>query len=422
MDWSGDLTAFETFRNKSSAFIQATFPVADSDFILTSAINPISSVDHSGSDKRLNPVEMGLWFVSTPTMLRMLAPMADRFVVVVPLTWFDDTTTSFSGYSGLHNPYISTLNLVAAVDTGSPNGSVSVAAHEVGHSFGLNLNCEEYNPCNTTRKDGIGNYAANGLWVAQHMPIRPSIAAPVYNFMGSTNDRPYWVSQESYTKLLTDRDQPVVAALNAVEDGVVVISGMIKNDGTGSLASFYRLPAAAIDSSQTGSYAIVQYDAGGTELGRYSFDVAFTWEGTTLTEAPFAFTIPFYQGATRIVLLKDSTSLVERVVSPHTPVVAITAPAGGAQVRGPVSLQWSGNDTDGDTLEYTAMVSADNGATWSPIAFAIHNTAATLDPTGIPPGTNYRVKVVATDGVNTGEAVSNAFTVFQPLFLPLIRR
>jgi len=45
------------------------------------------------------------------------------------------------------------------------------------------------------------------------------------------------------------------------------------------------------------------------------------------------------------------------------------------------------------------------------------------DTGGYPAGNNYRAKVLATDGFNTGEDLSDAsFSVWQPVFLPLVVR
>jgi hypothetical protein len=69
------------------------------------------------------------------------------------------------------------------------------------------------------------------------------------------------------------------------------------------------------------------------------------------------------------------------------------------------------------------LYSADNGATWQTLATDLTTTSYAWDLAGVPAGSQYRVKVIATDGFNTGQDVSNApFAVVGPLYLPLILR
>ena len=50
-------------------------------------------------------------------------------------------------------------------------------------------------------------------------------------------------------------------------------------------------------------------------------------------------------------------------------------------------------------------------------------TSYTWELSQLPAGTQYRVKVIATDGINTGQDVSNApFTILGQVYLPLIMR
>jgi hypothetical protein len=93
---------------------------------------------------------------------------------------------------------------------------------------------------------------------------------------------------------------------------------------------------------------------------------------------------------------------------------------------GPATIRWSGSDADGDALSYAVLISPDNGATWEPVTGDLTATRYTWDFSQLPAGANYRIKVIATDGINTGHDLSDApFTIKAPeapIYLPLILR
>ena len=98
-------------------------------------------------------------------------------------------------------------------------------------------------------------------------------------------------------------------------------------------------------------------------------------------------------------------------------------PAGGAPLQGTVEIQWTGEDADGDQLDYGIFFSSDDGLTWEPIINHLQGPSYVWDIGDLPPGINYRIKVIATDGVNMGEDISdNAFAILGQTYLPVIKR
>jgi hypothetical protein len=160
-------------------------------------------------------------------------------------------------------------------------------------------------------------------------------------------------------------------------------------------------------------------------LHQVNFDVPFTLEGssTPLTEAPFVFTIPYVAGTSKIIVKQSGVTKAEKVVSANSPMVTVTAPNGGETLKDQTTIQWSGSDADGNTLYYAVLYSADNGANWETLAANLTATSYTWDLAGLSGGSQYLVKVIATDGFNTGQDVSNApFAIAGQLYLPLILR
>ena len=91
---------------------------------------------------------------------------------------------------------------------------------------------------------------------------------------------------------------------------------------------------------------------------------------------------------------------------------AILSPHGGETFTGPFTVQWQASDADNDPMTYLLQYSADGGATWRPLSGIINNRSATVDPAKLPGTTQGKFRVLASDGVNTGQGTSNgAFTM-----------
>src|SRR5207249_5568807 len=77
-------------------------------------------------------------------------------------------------------------------------------------------------------------------------------------------------------------------------------------------------------------------------------------------------------------------------------------------------VAWNASDADGDPLTFGLLYSRDDGATWQVIASGLRASSTTWNTLlsgGTAPGSFSRVKVVASDGFNTAEAISNRFSV-----------
>jgi hypothetical protein len=123
--------------------------------------------------------------------------------------------------------------------------------------------------------------------------------------------------------------------------------------------------------------------------------------------------LPHPQGVTRIVLKKGATKLAVRSVSAHAPVVDVVSPNGGETwaASGTYTITWTANDLDDDPLTYSVLYSPD-GNNWVPVGTVITTTQLAVNAAELAGGTAARVRVMATDGVNTSSDESDAaFTV-----------
>jgi hypothetical protein len=202
---------------------------------------------------------------------------------------------------------------------------------------------------------------------------------------------------------------------NDDDPAALLVSGSITKDGQATLLPFVVLPEAFLDREpgSTGNYTFVLKDASGYVLSRTGFDLVF-WQsgpnGGPLNEAQFVLRIEWVEGTSRIELLDQTGSLLaSREVTPGVPVVEIANPAGGSVTAAKsVTIRWTASDPDGDDLTYSLAVSDDGGETWLPIAGGLEKDSYSLPVSAFAEGTTYLVKVLATDGVNTGSAVSAA--------------
>jgi hypothetical protein len=143
----------------------------------------------------------------------------------------------------------------------------------------------------------------------------------------------------------------------------------------------------------------------------------------TLEEAPFAFAMPFISGTVEFELQHEGQTLITRTVSAHAPTVTVLSPNGDEVLTGSGTVEWTADDTDEDTLSYVVLLSTDNGTTWSTAAIGLTTTIHSLNVSALTPGTSNLVRVIATDGVNTGQDVSDGpFIIVGQVYLPVVLR
>jgi len=259
-------------------------------------------------------------------------------------------------------------------------------------------------------------------------PFEAVCSSTFYNFMGSAY--PPWIDASSYNYLLSVFAQsnyfslaassfgkPIVASFSNPMQSIL-LSGLADRNGWVGLQDFYVIDREPPEEEiSAGDYSLKLLDANENVLSDQNFGVSFTLLSDPpidLNTTGFVLTVPFIDGTKKIRIDFNGSTRAERLVSANAPTVSIVSPSGGEEWSGTHTVVWNASDADGGELSFVLQYSSDNGVTWNPIAIDLNGESFELNAGYLEPTGNYKLKVIATDGVLTGEAVSSAFTVRNP--------
>jgi len=315
--------------------------------------------------------------------------------------------------------------------------SQDLIAHELGHTYYLwhphDIGLPEYNA--TIWRCFYREYERRASTTMSYDWLLPAGVPSNVRWM---DEQRY----QSYPKSWIDlRDDPSVAVdgvwqWNLYEQFVtnppiripaVVISGAIFINGTALLnRSLYHIAEGVLDfpavgaMQRPGNYSIRLLDDAQNVLSNLTFNASFTdkthWDMSTevteekLGSIPFVFNVPDILGTKYVqVLNKTGHVLTQRHVSAHAPTVSIATPNGGEDfgIGNVCQIAWTGEDQDDDPLTYLLAYSSDDGDSWVPIADGITSNTYNWNTSGILPGGDYLIKVIASDGFNNGEDISD---------------
>jgi len=329
--------------------------------------------------------------------------------------------------------------------------TVEVVAHETGHTLGLkhtntqlpfNLTAPPacYNfagddstdwqfptgiPGSESNTNYIQSAAINGLPtyevgfdVAGRIPINPNSTFEVMSYCS-----PRWISPQRYQTMIatlggvfgasrsnSGRDKK---ATSSIPQPFWIVGGTIQSP-TVVFQPLFELTTQGDTGTDSGTYSLVVEDSSGTALFTRQFtpQTATTETSGQDLSGPPVFTqmIPVTVGAAAIVLIGPQNTELGRITLGGTPpIVSITSPTSGFVGVGVENVTWTVNGPS----SYTSIVlySPDNGTTWSQVG-EVANIGSMAVNFDLLPGSNQAiVKVLVSDGVNTGTATSVSFVV-----------
>ncbi len=230
-----------------------------------------------------------------------------------------------------------------------------------------------------------------------------------------------WISSYTYRAILAQlpvpeevQDGVEILAAAAPGQGVLLVSGTINLDNDAVKPRPYSiLPGNNVTPLPASSpYTIVLKDEFNVEIAAYPFEPR---EFTDLPAnadrlAQVGEVVPWDPRTRFIEIQKLGNILDTRTVSGASPVVVLTSPNGGERLQGASStVSWTVTDADtSDTLTSSLLYSTDDGATWDTVAVGIPDRQYEVDLSRVPGSDTALFRVIATDGVNTGQDDSDA--------------
>jgi|GEM_PF-845907 len=334
-------------------------------------------------------------------------------------------------------------SFIAAGPTGDPNNhSFSTwdknndgtsfgdwyTGHELAHTWGRShVNCrgDEGGPDANYPMDesgSIGRLKGNDKYWGFDIYLRgPVIYPPTWKDVMAYCDN-QWISAYTYEAIRNRLVSENAAAAQAspasatLADYLVVQGSVTPGGPSATLDQVYRLTTPLVLApTAPGSFAIRLADSADHTLASYPFTPRVDTEDPGNVNKPQLVMeqVPFVAGTAAVQIVQGSTVLATRAVSPNAPVVAVTAPAGGETVdANGLTISWTASDADGDPLVATVLYSRDNGATYAPLRLHLTTSAVVIPLVDLGGTTQGKVRVIVSDGVNTGQADSNGlFTV-----------
>ncbi len=311
-----------------------------------------------------------------------------------------------------------------------------VVAHETGHALGrrhtnTNQPTASSSPpgCYSFARDGSTDwpYADNtiqsgpatspilevGFDVAERRAIVPDNTYEIMSYCV-----PRWISPISYRGMLGILNPPTSRNLlaNATTSGTFwLISGKIFDDQI-DFDPIFTVETIGDTEPGSGSYRIEIRDNSEIVLfTRFFTPTLFSIESITDTEMSPTFfeVVPVQASATHIILFGPTgIELGQIALGGAIPTVDIIFPAGGETLYSSQAITWSVNDSDSDSHVFKVQYSTDGGSVWRNLA-SHFNEASMVINFGEIPGSDgdFVIRVLASDGTNTGFAESNPFTV-----------
>ena len=392
MDPQNVLGKIDTLRR----FFSAAFPTAEGN--VTFDISP------NKCGLTYAPRDLTLWLAKRQFSIHF-APLLstyDYIIAVLP----DGAMGKSTGYAWYKDRMAFIESERDSID-GQGTVTRHYLAHEMGHLWGLYNDGEQYN------KTGYpDNYLVqlDGCFSAYLPEYTFNLnSLDIMGKYGPTN----WVIKSTYDDLISHSRNPAERKILKDQSAgrYIILAGWIdrQTDSANELSSFGYDGAYLPNLPENGDYSAVFVDSLGGALSTFSFKPSFQLSsGSTdeIDQAPFVFILPYPDGTKKIVINHNSTAIGTLSVSPSAPVVTITSPLQGLMLSGNVNLTWTGSDADDDLLKYNVFYSPDNGTSWMPLAASVDDTSLAWETSYAPGTIQGKIKVEASDGVNTSITIS----------------
>jgi hypothetical protein len=313
----------------------------------------------------------------------------------------------------------------------------AVWSHELGHNFGRQHAGDAHNeeaPQDLNFPYPHGGIGEPGLalttewWNSSPFLILPGTPATgqkhAHDFMsyGDANDQTDhtndWISPYTFKALfqsfldLNARTAPVSA-----KSQKLIVSARVTKTGTVTLRPFRIVNTSFTSSdSQDSAYSVELQDKDGKILQSQRLSVSQREGSGSLRLGGF---IPWNAETTSIVLKNREKIIGKRAVTAGKPTVRIVAPLAGSTLAPKATISWQASEAGNPALTFTVLYNTGANDNWIPVASGIAKNSVTIDTSLLPGSRQARIRIRATDGVNTTEADSSGMLIV-PVKPPLV--
>lgn len=422
------------------SFLSTTYPVRGVNFVQKSwtVIGPVTVAEPNSVLSTYWTSVQNAWVIGL-----IISCFLPPFICAPPFTLPDEIFGFTTAGGGNSDPtWCPQVGGTGRVARGG--GSVDTMAHETNHNAdkasgpdctsgtwgrhvsGPTFGCGAAGPDpNWPTPPNNDNIREVGFDTRQPFNLLPANFPDIMSYCTSGQATTKWISGYRWQNLfnhfqtVASSGDPALAIAPSLVGSMYYVSGTVNSDGTGSLDPVFVQPGIPSPNQPSSSFAVQVLASNGTVLSTTSFTVGFTnLDGGTRTTVPFNLQIPVQPGAGSIRLVNIPTStaapivLAQRIIDASPPTVSVTYPTGGAIVSDNQPVTWTASDPDNDPLTFKVFYSSNNGTSWMPLASGVKGSSLPVDWSTVAGGSQGKVRVVATDGVNTAQADSNGtFTV-----------
>lgn len=316
------------------------------------------------------------------------------------------------------------------------DGSITdwYTGHELGHLMGRPHPAKNADEPGTAAVEGCGHSKSDPNYPYDDALIGPSGGSLMGFDSGFWNNPPavyprqiwsdmmsycpsQWISDYTYEKIynhLNSLQANLVAEPQQVSgDWLSVFGSIVPSVPSAAIDYLRRLPSVGeVPDRVPGAYSLRLFNAQGQQIADYPF----TPEGDAdhPDDLMIAQVVPFVAGARelRVVRLSDGKVLTSEAISAQPPTVSNVALAGAPNpASGTVKLNWMASDPDGGELRFDILYSRDGGQSFEPLLFNQSGTSAQIDTTNLAGSNQARLRVVASDGVQSAHADSPIFVM-----------
>lgn len=334
--------------------------------------------------------------------------------------------------------------------------AAATVAHEIGHTFGLgdsydggSFHCsvnptpdefegKDWDDRDKTVKCMTGRTALEGVSgtkiPAAHHPYDVGGRGPLADmaeYMGSGGKQEqFWTTQEAYDWLFDkfvpeDPPNALRVGTSAVPQRYIQCFGLIRENASSSSDVLmdpcwtFTADAGEIPNT-TGRYMMAAVDAGGVRVATTQIQLEFDPVGPKglpprqVALAPFGEEMSFPSGTVKLQIIRDGNVLREIPISANAPVVTNVASQLTGVQNSEVTITWIATDADGDPLSFEVEFNPDvtnASSEWETLIRDVTDRDLTIDFGGMPGGPHAKIRVVASDGINSGEGQSIEFLV-----------